>query len=277
MRPLVWLASYPKSGNTWMRALVASLAAGGRPVDINALSAVVGAADCHRFDDVFGVDSADLTDAELAGLRPRLYEALAAEASGPILIKVHDALVPTPCGELLAPASVTRAAIYVVRNPLDVAPSLAHHLGIPIDRAVAFMANPDPALGPPHDRGHRQMRQRLLDWSAHVESWLGAPFPVHVVRYEDLHRAPCRQLARVAAVLELPAPLGVLRRAVSAARFGRLQQQEQASGFMEAPAGRRFFRRGHAGSGRRELGSALVQRIVERHGPVMRRLGYIRA
>ncbi len=38
MNNTVWLASYPKSGNTWFRMLVANLsAAGGKPADINDL------------------------------------------------------------------------------------------------------------------------------------------------------------------------------------------------------------------------------------------------
>ena len=38
MTEFSWLASYPKSGSTWFRMLVANLAAGDEPADINAAS-----------------------------------------------------------------------------------------------------------------------------------------------------------------------------------------------------------------------------------------------
>ncbi|MCL4820873.1 MAG: sulfotransferase domain-containing protein [Vicinamibacteria bacterium] len=273
MKGIVWLASYPKSGNTWVRALLRALQ--GQGVDINRLTGAEHAADCARFDDALAIDPGLLLADEAAALRPRLHERLAAESPADPFLKIHDALLPTPAGEPLVAPAVTRAAVYIVRNPLDVAVSYAHHYGVTPAQAVAAMADPGHRIGVGLAGGGLQFPQRLADWSGHVTSWLSAPFPVLLLRYEDLERAPVREVTRLARPLGLETRPGRVRRAVGLARFDRLREQEEALGFREAPRGRRFFRSGASGSWRTGLAPELVARVLEDHGTVMKSLGYL--
>src|SRR5262249_18422153 len=75
-----WLASYPKSGNTWLRIVLATLLA-DQDIDINALG-FLGAISSNRFafDDALGISSGDLSLEQETVLRPRAYELWAAEA-----------------------------------------------------------------------------------------------------------------------------------------------------------------------------------------------------
>jgi hypothetical protein len=75
----IWLASYPKSGNTWLRMLVANLSAkDDQPVDINDLPERGGIASARGpFDHLLLIDSGLLTHDEVDCLRPRVYEQLA--------------------------------------------------------------------------------------------------------------------------------------------------------------------------------------------------------
>ena len=79
MTRTIWLASYPKSGNTWFRMLVANLAVkDGKPVDINDLPERGGIASARGpFDHLTLIDSGLLTHDEIDCLRPRVYEGLA--------------------------------------------------------------------------------------------------------------------------------------------------------------------------------------------------------
>ena len=125
-------------------------------------------------------------------------------------------------------------------------------------------------------RSHH-LRQRLLDWSGHVESWRSAPFPVLVVRYEDLLADTAGQLARMTRFLGLAGAADGrrLRRAAAAADFTRLQEQEARDGFHHRlPRCRRFFRSGRSGDWRRHLSAAQALRVTRRHGAVMRACGY---
>jgi aryl sulfotransferase len=272
---LWWLASYPKSGNTWLRALLSTLVS-GKPADINRLSSLGGFAGSRsQFDNALGIDSAALSRDQEANLRPRVFEVLAAEAERPLYYKAHDAYYLTPAGEPLFPASATRGAVYVVRDPRAVAVSMAYHFAQPIDAAIAGMDNPEALYGGSTRRLSGHLRQRLLRWSNHVDSWLGAPFPVHVLRYEDMQADPNTALGAVAAFLGLPSDRVAIAAAVEAATFSRLQAQEREAGFIEKPRqAAAFFREGRVDGWRQALSPEQAARIVAAHGAVMRRCGY---
>jgi aryl sulfotransferase len=132
-----------------------------------------------------------------------------------------------------------------------------------------------PSLAGSTRRLSQHLRQPLLRWCDHVESWLAAPFPVHLLRYEDLLADPLDAVRALAEFVTLPASEAAIATAVEAAGFARLQAQEREAGFAESPRhASAFFREGRADGWRRVLTPAQADRIVAAHGPVMRRLGY---
>lgn len=272
-----WLASYPKSGNTWLRLALLSLCSGGIALDFATLGRFAPvASDREAFEAVLGLESADLTPAEILALRPRQYEEEARLANGPLLRKVHDAWIRVPTGEPLFPPSCTRGAVYLVRDPRDVAISFAHHNGMELDRAIAHLNRPDATLGAAL-QGGQQIGQRLLSWSGHVASWLDeSGLSPLLLRYEAMLDDPAGSLAAAAAHLGIAAPADAIERAVAASRFERLQAEEDRVGFREKPlAAPRFFRRGIAGGWQTELSPAQAGAIEQAHGPMMARLGYL--
>jgi hypothetical protein len=270
-----WLASYPKSGNTWLRIALASLLS-GRPADINAMPRVsVIAINRTRFDTALGIESADLTFEQETNLRPRAYEIWAADAAQPLYCKTHDAYRRTPAGEPLFPTAVTLGAVCVVRDPRAVAVSFANHLAEPIDKAIARMEDAAAGLSPSGRQLSPPLFQLTGCWRDNVDSWLRAPFPVHLVRYEDMHRDPHATFGAVAAFLGLPSDRERIAAAVDAASFSRLQALERATGFIEKPMqAAAFFREGSIDGWRRTLLPEQAARIVAANEAVMRRLGY---
>jgi hypothetical protein len=270
-----WLASYPKSGNTWLRVALASLLS-GRPADINAMPYVSVIANSRaNFDKALGIESADLTVEQETNLRPRAYEVWAADAAQPLYCKTHDAYRHTPAGEPLFPTAVTLGAVYVVRDPRAVAVSLANHRATPIDDAILRMDDPEAGYTERGSRLSPQLFQRSGRWRDHIDSWLGAPFPVHLVRYEDMHREPHATFAAIAAFLGLSTDRERIAAAVEASSFARLQAQERATGFIEKPIqAAAFFREGTVDGWRRALLPEQAARIVAANEAVMRRLGY---
>ena len=80
---IVWLASYPKSGNTWLRAVLTNyLRDDGEPASINALAGGSVACDRETFSEIVGLDSSDLTPDEILRHRPLFHELLARELAG---------------------------------------------------------------------------------------------------------------------------------------------------------------------------------------------------
>ena len=277
MTGFYWLASYPKSGNTWLRLALRSLRHGGSPVDFSKEESwIPNGAAREPFDQTLDIESSDLSAIETEILRPRFYEFLARSGDEPILRKIHDAYVPTAAGEPLFPPAVTSGVVYIVRDPRDVAVSFAHHRRSSIDNTIGVMQNPAAAMAYRAGDLAEQLRQRLLTWSGHVESWLDAPHLRRLVlRYEDMLASPFDSLARTASFLGWEADPAAVAGAVEATRFQRLKAEESRHGFRENPVGEgAFFRRGVAGGWRDTLSSEQVRRIERDHGRVMRRLGY---
>lgn len=284
MSGFVWLASYPKSGNTWFRMLVANLyAQGDEPADINSLPEAGGMASARApFDYLLMADSGLLTHDEIDCLRPRLYEQMACGvevepetdlAREARLVKVHDAYTLTPRGEKLLAGA--KKAIVIVRDPRAVAPALAHHNHVTIDQAIDLMNDPNATYCASNKSQPRQLRQKLLSWSGHVESWLNQQdIPIYLLRYEDMKANPVDVFLSAIHFAGRDVVPDQAMRAVDLADFSRLQAQEQEMGFRESSRGRVFFRKGQSDSWKEELTPEQITRIETAHGSVMARLGY---
>ncbi len=291
MTRTVWLASYPKSGNTWVRILLANLDAGeAAPVDINDLPTDGAIASAREpFDDLLLIESSVLTHDESEALRPRVYDAMASgfrygddepsNTDGIRFAKVHDAYTATRNGEpVLGGSRAAAGAIVIVRDPRDIVPSLAHHLGITMNAAIDRLSDSHATSNGATSMLPQQLRQRLLGWSEHVESWIAqTDIPVHVLRYEDLQRDTPAAFAGALAFAGRRAAPADIARAVECSRFETLRRLEEANGFHEAPrsrSGARFFRRGTTGAWRDELTPAQIARIEDAHAAMMMRVGY---
>jgi hypothetical protein len=276
---IIWLASYPKSGNTWMRAVLTNyLRNTDHPVDINDLDGgpVAGARDL--FDEQVGLESSDLTPEEILAHRPQVYEGLAADATSTLFLKIHDACIQLANNQWLVSAQATQSAVYILRNPFDVAISFAHHNNASFERTIQNMANPNYVLGERPGHIDLQMRQLLLSWSAHVCSWVDQKiFPVHAMRYEDMLHDSETTFRAAFQFMGFEEEPDRLNRALKFSNFKLLQEQEEAHGFNErsSRAESAFFRKGEAGGWRSVLTAGQVDQIVNAHADVMRRFGYL--
>jgi aryl sulfotransferase len=276
---IIWLASYPKSGNTWMRILLTNyLRDAALPADINRLDGGPLASARACFDEWAGIEASALDDAVIEQIRPQVYRCLLSEATDTLYMKVHDAWGRTNRGEGLFPADVTGGVVYMLRNPLDVAPSCAHHWGVSLTQAVENLCTPGFAVARSRDGLADQLRQPLRCWAGHAQSWLEeSGLPVHLVRYEELRRDPETVFGGVVRFCGLPWDAARVRKAVTFSDFSELRNQEQAHGFRERPlrSSASFFRGGKCGAWRDELPLELAERVIRAHRASMRHFGYL--
>lgn len=260
-----WLASYPKSGNTWFRIFLSNLLFPDlAPVDPNhlPLNNLIASAK-SPFYEIISAPSSLFTPDECDLLRPGIDELLAKQTVKPVCVrKAHDAYTYLPNGRPLMGTGAKFAAIYILRDPRDVAVSTASHWGMPLTRAVEFMCKDDAMLDNRRDRGTSQLRQRLLSWSKHAESWLCAPLDVCLIRYEQMHSYPLDTFKRATSFLGLSPTDTEIMNALEASRFDLLQKIEQDVGFREAPKDRRFFRAGKVNSSSGLLSADDVARLT---------------
>lgn len=277
MGRIVWIASFPKSGNTWVRIFLTNYLRGTDvPAQINRLDVDLIASSRQAFDSMAGVESSELTDAEVQDLLPAVYRHLARSRDGLVFVKVHHAFERTPSGAALFPADVTARVIYLLRHPADVAVSLAHHRGLSVASAVRAMSAPAFTLSDSRDGLPEQLPQRVGSWAEHVRSWIASGLPIDVFRYEDLIQDPHRAFAAIVVACGLELDVQRVARAVESSRFDRLKRQEEEGGFAErSPTADTFFRSGRVGDWRSVLTSADARCVIAAHGDVMRQFGYL--
>jgi hypothetical protein len=256
---IVWIASYPKSGNTWVRFLACNL--------------------------LFGRQESAAT---LGVLAPDIHEMGPQLATGAHtgLVKTHFLHSPD-----LPLVERTAGAIYVVRRPADVLVSNFHYAhrsaGAADGSRAGFDQYVDAFL---LNRGDpRWVRLGMGSWEDNVRSWLRASheFPVVVVRYEQLSADPhgvCRLLAQM---LRPNSTEEDIRQAVDNASFHRMREIEAADvrerrvGIFYKPyledsiaAGRRFMRSGTVGEGVSRLDAEQRTRLTAVFAPLLTELGY---
>lgn len=278
MSGIVWLASYPKSGNTWLRLLLRQIRNNDRgPVLLNAVDDSLIVSRRETFERVTGLVSSELRREELDLLRPRVLCTMARQSPGTLYLKVHDRFESPALGTAVLPADVPQIAIYIVRDPRDVCVSFAHHLGLGIEETLSRMVNDRLHLSGGAVPHVDQFPQWLGRWDLHVQSWVDqSSVKVEVLRYEDMLADPMDSVGRVLRAIGLDPEPGVVARAVEQCAFSRLAESEQRTGFAERPAQSvRFFRSGKAGGWRDALTPDQAGRVVSEFGDVMRRFGYL--
>lgn len=267
MGKIVWLASYPKSGNTWLRAFLHNYIVNAQtPHSINSLTDF-SVAECAA--PFFGADAAGLSTEAVQRLRPAVHEALTRLHPGLVFVKTHNANLAVHGIKLCTP-ECTQGAVYIVRDPRDVALSYAAHTGRDVDDIIALMGNEAAA----NATDAAQVFELLCSWSGHVLSWVAAEKRL-LVRYEDLLAEPERYFARIIRFLgtgEVDAAR--LQRAIKFSSFHELSAQEAVQGYAAGGRGEKFFRAGRAEQWRERLTPTQAARIVAAHGAVMEKLGY---
>lgn len=276
MGGIIWLASYPKSGNTWLRSFVHNLLRNpAEPADINQLDQFCyGDSQAGWYERLAGRKLADLSPQEIANLRPAVHRAFGRSRPDSVFVKTHNMMGET-FGVPLIAMEATAGAIYVVRNPLDLVLSLADHFGLTLDQGIDMLGDPQSAT----QTDERNVFEFYGTWSQHVRSWAGQQGKqLMVVRYEDLAAKPEQSFGRIAAFLALKPPKARLDKAIRFSAFDVLRKQEEAQGFRERSLHQqRFFRVGKAGQWRDKLSPAQVERIVREHASQMSRFGYVPA
>lgn len=237
----VFITSYTRSGNTWMRFMVGNLVHPDEPITFLNVERLVP--DMYK--------NADWVLRRLP--RPRV-------------LKSHEAFDPR-----------YRRVIYIVRDPRDVAISNYNWEvklrsipeGCPIEGwATRWMeGNSWPRVG--------SWADHVLSWLATRQghdSFL-------LVRYEDLHENQARELARVAQFLGVDPEAGRIQRAIERSSAANMRKMEQTQGkkwvaTFRTRSDKPYIRKASSGEWQGVLSEKTVALIEGRWGALMKQLGY---
>jgi len=274
---LLWLASYPRSGNTFTRILLANyFNAGSDAYDINELHDFLPPDTSSRlWRRTYPEDSAPNTPELTWSLRPdfiRHYR----KADKPFLfsgLKTHTANL-TAFGSSGFDLRGNDRVIYIVRHPLDVVLSYSDFNNRGLESAIDVLCQSGVFVKRDYVGGF-ELRG---SWAEHVLSWIEKPpCPLFLVRYEELRLATAETLTAMLAFLGAPVDPERVRQAVEASRFEAVQKQEAARTFNETPPDTRsgkFFREGKILQWLRELTPEQAYKLADGCAPALDRVGY---
>lgn len=289
------LASYPKSGNTWVRAFLTALrnvekrsfgektsSNSTGSVEINRLAGV-SFVDRTMVETRVGLDSADLSQLEIAHLRKEAINQFKEKLTiskdqNRGFLKIHNInAMPIRTGDAVPFLDFENidGVVYIVRNPLDTCISYANHAGTTIDSAIKDLSSNEQMYTSWATQNY--VTEQLSGWSAHVKSWCkNKDFNPLIVRYEDMSKQPTLTFAKLAKFLGFCCSAGEVEQAIQQVSFDKLKQQEQKLGFNESQINTGgFFYKGLVGHWQSVLSTPQFQAIINDHGEVMHELGYL--
>jgi len=273
MGNIVWIASYPKSGNTWMRSFLSNLVGGGsRAQDINSLGEFCNNESNAKFyRPFFDKPLAEIDPVVIAKIRSEVHQSIAIKNTGTTFVKSHNYMGSYE-GYPLHNPQLTAGWIYIVRNPLDVVISMTYHYGVSADDAIDFLNNEETAT----ESSDSNVYSPLSSWSTHVESWTNENHPlVCYVRYEDMLDKALKTFRRVASILGTK-DSRLIKQALRKSSFAEMRKQEAKSGFVERIGeSSPFFRKGKKDQWHEVLTQEQVQRVVDKNRVQMERFKYI--
>ena len=289
-----YLASYPRSGNTWCRLFIYELFK-SKFFGLNAYeenSCFRGSQDHNDFfkiqsmissrqciDDQLGFESSDLLLNELDTYRPKTELNKINGIKNFNVLKVHDAFIsPLNGGNPVMPIKDCKGVIYLVRNPIDIVASLSKFYEWDVQKTIEFLIDINAGLCNSSQSCSNFVRQYMGSWAFHVKSWTTQEkLPIIVVRYEDLVKSPHKYFFQIAEFLKLSSNENEINNAIRKTTFETLKNNQlKYQAFIEKPKScKEFFWKGLLGEGEKIINTFQRDKIIDSLGDVMEFYSYI--
>ena len=179
---IIWIASYPKSGNTYLRSFLASYYySNNGKFDFDQLLKI------HQFPNI-KFSKIKPTSKEEASTHWIFNQNNFFDKNILNFVKTHNCLLPFKGNEFTS-KNETLGAIYIVRDPRNVISSITHHYSINYEKALDYMLDDDCSLlEKSFDQDYSNFTY-LNSWSNHYRSWKNNKnFEILFIKYEDIEK-----------------------------------------------------------------------------------------
>ena len=239
---IIWLASYPKSGNTWLRFYIISLLMGKQTnLNLNHLRAIMNYPHSTQFEDLVS----DLFDFDEIAKNWITSQNKINSNKNLRFFKTHNMLGKFR-GNFFTNSENTLGSIYIVRDPRNVVTSVKNHYSLSnYEEATKFIFNENQVLSLSDRQKDLYLKSKKFpltqfvgSWKTHYLSWKNMKKNYLLVRYEDLVESPKNEFTKIADfvgnLLKLKFTEDQIDNAISLSSFDKLEKMEKDNGFTES-------------------------------------------
>tara|TARA_E500000331_G_C17112796_1_gene650400 strand:- start:92 stop:946 length:855 start_codon:yes stop_codon:yes gene_type:complete len=280
---IIWLASYPKSGNTWLRSLLCSYYFTEKAEFNFDLLNKIYAFPARRFFMQYKNNLLNVDDSAKYWIKAQ--EKINSDMKIR-LFKTHNAL-----GSInkynFTDKKNTSASIYIIRDPRNVITSIKNYYEIDYNEALAFMINEKNILSEKVEDKYVNFNF-LSSWQIHYKTWMeNKLFPNLLVKYEDLQDNSLQTLEKIinfinknsnSSFIEFDKKKAEI--SIENCSFDNLKVIEEKNGFPEGNLGQKtgkkikFFNQGKANNWRKILPKDILKKMNNIFYEDLKKLNY---
>ena len=282
---IIWIASYPKSGNTWVRSLLSTyLYTEDGSFNFNLLKKILKFPS-KIYLKYFTKDFSDIKKISEYWISAQERINLFNENKS-VLLKTHSALCTLENNSFTNKQN-TQAVIYIVRDPRNVITSISNHYSLSIEESYDFMIDNKKILTSDRWGGEDfGISEVLGSWSQHYKSWQNIKFaPILNIKYENLIDDTKNSLITIINFLQKFTDAKIdekkILKTIKSCNFENLREMEIKQGFDESAYSEKlekkvnFFHLGKENNWKKLLRPEMEKKIRTIFNNEMKELNYI--
>ena len=281
---IIWLASYPKSGNTWLRFFILSLLFGNKgEIDLNQIKNIEQFPSKSQFKNIVA-NLEDLKEISKNWINVQKKINLKKKLR---FYKTHNTLCQID-NNSFTDQNNTLGAIYIARDPRNVITSVKNHFNFDsYKEAKDFMFDEKRVifLSKSIEQTDHPLPQIIGSWQTHYKLWNRMKKNFLLIKYENLILSPKEEFKKIADYLanifRTKFTDQQIQKAISSSSFDKMQKMEEKNGFIESAENKKtgeknkFFYLGPKNDWKKILDKEIADEISSRFESEMKELGYL--
>ena len=273
---IIWLASYPKSGNTWVRSFIASLL---YTKDGNSDFANLYNISQYPLKSHFSNICKNLKDINEIKKYWELSQDIINLDKKIKIFKTHNALLNVR-GNIFSNSKNTLGVIHIVRDPRNVISSIKYYYSLDnYEAAKKFIFDENRVISGDYSLDNFPISTVISSWGVHYRSWNNVKKNYLLIKYENLVKNPYKEFKKISDYISGLFKTNFLdekiKKSIETNSFENLKKQEKMNGFSESSAnGKNFFNLGPENKWEKMIDKKIGEEIKERFKEEMKNLDY---
>tara|TARA_Y100000816_G_C26068158_1_gene561500 strand:- start:134 stop:982 length:849 start_codon:yes stop_codon:yes gene_type:complete len=234
---IFWIASYPKSGNTWLRTLISSYYYSNDGFYTQELIKQIGQFPEKKYFESFEYDPKSVIGTSNFWIKAQ--EKINRDKKLRFF-KTHNVFGKINNNPFTSKEN-SIGCIYIVRDPRNVITSLSNHYELDYEKSLEWMTNHKKYIYDNRGENDYGNFQFISSWSNNYKSWkIQRDVPIKIVRYEDLLEKTYEVTKDIIGFINKTSKIHVkidikkLKNSVNSTLFVKLKKLEKNNGFSEA-------------------------------------------